>query len=296
MRFDGAHKKDQWLVQDLGKHVQWHAVCPEVAMGLGIPREPVRLVRDSKNQPIRFVGVRSQTDHTDLARKTCVRLVKKLPQLDGYVLKNRSPSCGLERVKVYGKNNIPQMNGIGFFAEELLNRFPHLPVIEEGKLNSAIHKEHFITQVFTQFHLKQIPAKTSAIQNFHQTHKFLLLAYDERGMRKLGKIAANSIKRKPSDVLAEYREEFSSALKNPASKGARTNAIQHIFGFLKKEMGPEEKAHALELISQYKAGTMPFVGIMTLLTHLVQKHSVKYIANQKFFHPYPRELNIYTEV
>lgn len=296
VRYNGAHKRDDWVVKDLGKWVQWHSVCPEMEMGLGVPRESMRLKRLQPKGMIRLVGNQTQKDFTSLAVKTAKEMVSKLPStLNGYILKNRSPSCGFEKVKVYDHNNSPHSIGVGFFAKELVKRFPQLPIIEEGRLKNPHFREHFVTRVFAHSLIHCLPSKVSQIQKFHESYKFVIQAHHEVSLRKLGKIAANSSKENPSEVLKKYQKEFLYALEQPTTSKKRANVIQHIYGFIKDRVNPREKKSILEQIEQYRKGKLPYVALVTLVRHAIQSHGAPYIENQRFFFPYPEELNLYYE-
>jgi len=293
VRFDGRHKRYNWLTEELGQFVQFVRSCPEMAMGLGVPRESMRLVRPDRGSPPRLVSNVNQVDLTDLARDTSRVLVETLPEdVNGYVFKNRSPSCGLVRVKVYDWNGSPFSDGVGFFAKEFVRRHPDVPVIEEGMLTDTGLREQFVTQVFAHHRISNLEKSIFAIQALHQAYKFVIHAHHEPSLRKLGRIAANSNRRKPAEVYDEYKKEFLAALRHPTTLSKRINVIQHIYGFIKKKVNEKEKSSALRAIEKYREERIPFVAIMTLLQHLVEKHGSPYIENQKFFSPWPEALRM----
>lgn len=290
VRFDGGHKKDDWLVKELGKWVEWEPWCPEMQMGLGSPRESLRLVARGKQN--RLVGNRTGKDVTAAAKTTAREIVTKLGDLDGYILKKNSPSCGLERVKVYGKNDIPFRAGQGVFAERLQRAMPLLPMIEEGRLSDPEQREQFVTRVFAFYRWKKVPAKISAIQKFHQEYKLLLMAHSPSKYQALGKIAANPSKRAPSDVKAEYGPVFLGALADPSTTKKRVNVLQHIFGYFKREIPPKEKAGILEAIEEFRKGELSFLAALTCVRQLLNRVSVPYLESQLFFDPYPKALSL----
>lgn len=293
VRYNGAHKKEQWLCEELGKFVNWHSLCPEVSMGLGVPRESMRLQRLKKGGTVRLLGNQSQDDLTALAKNTTKTLVEQLPKnLNGFILKNRSPSCGLEKVKVYSEKNIPFSDGVGFFAKSLIKRNPDLPIIEEGRLKNLAFREQFLTRVFAHHAISALPAKISELQKFHESYKFVIQAHDEISLRKLGPIAANSKKEKPRDVLEKYKKIFHRALAHPPNIKKRTNVAQHVYGFVKDKVAPKEKANILKNIELYRTGKIPYIALMVLIRHLIEKYEVAYIEKQKLFTPYPENLNL----
>lgn len=293
VRFDGGHKCDRWMVRKLSRFVRWHSICPEVTMGFGVPRESLRLIRLEKKGSIHLVGNSTQNDFTEHAQQMCKMMVEALPdRLCGYILKNRSPSCGLERVKVYDYRGSPFSDGVGFFAQALINRFPDLPVIEEGRLSNLAEREHFLIRVFAEFALQNTLPKISAIQKLHESYKFILQAHHEASLRKLGQIAANSERFSPREVYMNYKTIFSRALAHPPTSKKRINAIQHIFGFIKDELTLKEKRSLLRQIEEFRKGRIPYVALSVLIRHAIEHHGAPYIEKQRFFSPYPEDLEL----
>ena len=193
VRYDGGHKKDSFLVDVFGRFVEWVPVCPEFEIGLGIPREPIRLER--KDHQTRLVTIDSRVDHTRAMRRWSEKHIRRLAgeHLSGYVLKSRSPSCGMERVRVYDKNGVPSRDGRGLFAEVLITGLPNLPVEEEGRLNDPKLRENFIERVFAYHRLQALFQgrwKTQSVINFHTGHKLLLMAHAPQLYRELGRLVA----------------------------------------------------------------------------------------------------------
>ncbi len=209
VRFDGGHKRDAFLVDTFGEFVEWVPVCPELEVGMGLPREAIRLVRSDSG--IRLVGVRSATDHTESMTRYSARRVEKLARenLDGYILKKDSPSCGMERVKVYDPNGSPARTGRGLFAEALLARFPLLPVEEEGRLSDPRLRDNFIERVFAYRRLRDLFVgrwTTGALVKFHTAHKLTLLAHSPAAYKTLGQLVAHAAERPRAEVQAAYEE------------------------------------------------------------------------------------------
>jgi uncharacterized protein YbbK (DUF523 family)/uncharacterized protein YbgA (DUF1722 family) len=290
VRYDGQHKRVDWLVEELGKWVSFHPVCPELEMGLGAPRESMRLVRRGARGRLRLLGNDTDRDFTDPAERTARRLVEDLPDLDGYVLKKNSPSCGLERVKVYDANQVPARAGQGFFATALQESRPGLPVIEEGRLTDPEQREHFVTAVFAFFRWKAVPARVAAIQAHHQQYKLLLMAQSPQHYRRLGGVAANPRRRRPSEIRAEYETLLLEALAKASTTGKRVNVLQHIFGYFKEKLGAREKRDLLEAIEDYRKGELSFLAAVKLHQHVAKRLEIPYLEGQLFFDPYPKAL------
>lgn len=292
VRYNGGNKKNDWLVDELSHWVEWVPFCPEMTMGMGTPRESVRLTALSRISPVQMVGNESRQDYTALAEKVARGFVAKDLGLSGYILKKNSPSCGLERVKIYGPKGQPLYGGSGIFARHLIETYPLLPVIEEGRLSDPIQREQFITRIYAFQEMQNTPARMLEIQRLHQRYKLVLMAHSPAAYRELGRIVANAEKLPPRDVLARYGEGFMKALAIPATARKRVNVLQHIFGYFKKLIDSKEKAQILDAIEEYRQGEQPLMAPLALLEHLVKKHDVEYLKDQKFFHPYPRQLKL----
>lgn len=260
-------------------------------MGLGVPRPALRLVQDG--QSVRVVTKNTGEDRTELARRTVARLVSGRHDWDGFILKKSSPSCGLERVKVYpGGDRAPTPSGRGVFAAKLVELNPTLPLIEEGRLTDPAQREQFVLRVFAHRRLAEVRASMPAIQAFHRHYKLVLMERSPAHYRKLGAIVGNARRKKPGEVLEEYRPLFLEALQVPATPGKRVNVLHHIVGYFRDRLDRNERSQVLEAIEEYKDGIVPFVAPMKLLQHLVRKLSVEYLEGQLFFEPYPKALGL----
>lgn len=295
VRYNGDGKPDQWILKVLAPFVDFAPFCPEMAMGLGAPRETLRLITDH-----RLIGNQSGLDFTSDAQTAAQKIIASLPDLDGVILKRASPTCGLEKVKVYGKNGIPQTTGQGIFATAIREAFPSTPMIEEGRLTDPFQREQFLTRVFSLFYYKQKmrsasigrpSAITGELQNFHKKYKFLLLSHNPTSYTRLGRIAANSERLAPEQTIEQYYLELAKALATPPTPGKRMNALQHLFGFFKEVLSAKEKEHFLKLLEEYRAGIKPFTVALALLEHLSQRFNDNYILGQMIFYPFPVHLN-----
>ncbi len=300
VRYDGGHKRDPYLVEAFGRHVEWVPVCPELEMGLGVPREPIHLVAD-REEGVRLKGVKSGTDHTEAMRRYAKRRLDALARLDldGYVFKKDSPSCGLWRVKVWNAAGTPARNGRGLFAAALVERFPHLPVEEEGRLSDARLRENFIERVFAYARLKALFSgrwTVGRLVAFHAAHKLLLLAHSPEAYRTLGRLVARVSSGDRRTVRAEYEARFTDALAVLATPGRHVNVLQHMAGYLHDGLDVMSREELHQAIADYRAGIVPLIVPITLLRHHVRHLNVPYLASQVYLDPHPKELMLRNHV
>ena len=299
VRFDGGHKRDRFLTDVLGRHVEWVRVCPEVEVGMGTPRETLRLVRAGSD--VRMITTRTSVDHTDAMRGWAKRRVEALARedLDGYVLKKDSPSCGMERVKVYGRSGVAARDGRGLFAEVLLARLPLLPVEEEGRLTDPTLRENFIERVFAYRRLKTLFSgrwAQGALVAFHTAHKMALLAHSTTAYQELGRLVARGAVSPRAALRADYAPRFMRTLAIPATTRRHTNVLMHMSGHLKACLDAASKRELVECIDEYRRGVVPLVVPITLLRHYVRLHGIAYLAGQTYLEPHPRELMLRNHV
>ncbi|QSX40021.1 YbgA family protein [Shewanella cyperi] len=291
VRFDGGHKRSSYCDNELGKQFDFVEICPEMAIGLGAPRQSLRLVRDRGEIRIRNANM----DVTDKLRDFSERQVERLDFISGYILCGKSPSCGMERVKVYkADTNQGAKEGTGIFAAALKGRWPQLPIEEEGRLHDPLLRENFITRVFA-FHkwqcLQAEGVTRAALMAFHARYKYLLLAHNPAIYRQLGPMLAHSDL--PLPALAEaYLQGFMAALAQPASRRNHSCALEHIQGYFKHRLDGEEKQELCEAISAYRLGMQPLLVPLTLIKHHLRQHPDDYIASQVYLNPHPQELKL----
>lgn len=290
VRFDGGHKHHPWLVKELSKWVSWQSVCPEMEMGLGTPRESLRLVRQVNQTHL--IGNETGADWTALAISHSQRLINQLPDLDGFIFKKNSPSCGVEKVKIYSTSKTPISTGQGFFASAVLENRPEIPVIEEGRLSDPQQREHFVTRVFAFHRWKKVSPKVAEIQKFHQQYKLLLMAHSPGKYQLLGKIAANSLKLPVKKVSESYGKLFGEALLVPTSVKKRVNVLQHVWGYFKEEIPMKERSGFIEIIEDYRNEELTFIAALTCLKQLLNRVSIPYLESQFFFAPYPKKIRM----
>jgi len=302
VRYDSGHKKDDFLVETLGEFVEWVPVCPEVEVGMSIPRPPIRLTGDPAAP--RLVAERSGTDYTDAMRTWAEARVEKLAGLDlvGYVTKKDSPSCGLSRVKVWSgkKDTPPRKEGVGAYVRVLRERLPLLPVEEEGRLHDPWLRESFVERIFAYQRFKEAREAgmgRGELVDFHTRHKLALLAHSPDAYRKLGRIVAGMKKGAKLDPLLDaYGAGFLEGLAVRSSRGKHVNVLQHMAGYFKDVLPPDERKELEGLVADYGRGLVPLVVPQTLLRHHVKKHGVAYLAGQTYLDPDPKELMIRNHV
>ena len=299
VRFDGGHKKDHFLTEVLGRHVEWIPVCPEVEAGLGTPREAMRLMGDPQHP--RLVTIKSGTDHTRTIESMTAHRVRELEELglSGYVFKKDSPSCGMERVRVYNEHGLPVRNGVGLFARAFIERFPLIPVEEEGRLCEPTLRENFIERVFSYRRwqdLVQSGITRQALVRFHTIHKYLLLAHNPLQYQLLGQLVGQAHQRRPKELAYRYGELFMKALAVKATVRKHVNVLQHILGYFKHRLRAQEKADLLGVIGDYHHGLTPLVVPLTLIKHYVQIFDVSYVRDQVYLNPHPKELMLRNHV
>ena len=300
VRYDGGHKQDRYLIDVLGPHFEFVPVCPELEVGMGVPREAIRLVGAAAAP--RLLGVRSGEDWTERMSRYAARRAAELDRLDlcGFVLKKDSPSCGMERVKVYDPDGgLPDKSGAGLFARALMDRLPLLPVEEEGRLNDPRLRDNFIVRVFASHRLQQLFAarwSRDAMIRFHAAHKYLLLAHSPPHHKQLGQLVAAVKQHDPPTFRASYGELFMEALKVRTTPKKNCNVLQHLVGHLREHTAASERADILAVIEDYRQELVPLIVPITLIRHYVKKHDVTYIADQVYLNPHPKELMLRNHV
>ena len=299
VRYDGGHKRDTFLADVLGPLVEWVKVCPEVEIGMGTPRESIRLTDEDGR--IRLLTVKTGIDHTDAMAAYAARRTRALAGADlcGYVLKKDSPSCGMTRVKVYRGNRPPARTGVGLFAAALLARLPQLPVEEEGRLQDPRLRENFIERVFAYRRLRDLFESRWTVGHlvrFHTAHKLALLAHSTPAYSRLGRLVAGAASADREIVRTRYSAGFMEALAVPATPRRHVNVLQHMAGYFKDTLDAASRAELLETIDQYRQGLLPLVVPMTLLRHHVRQHDVQYLAGQIYLSPHPKELMLRNHV
>ncbi len=299
VRYDGGHKRDPFLVDSFGRFVEWVPVCPEVEAGFGTPREAMRLIQ--KGSQVRLITVRTKLDVTEALHHAASERLKHLGELDldGYVLKKDSPSCGLMRVKVYLESGPAARSGRGLFTDALVAALPLLPLEEEGRLSDPRLRENFVERVFAHRRLRQLlSAKvlvTDLIQ-FHTRHKLLLLAHSPARYAELGRMVAGANARGMKRLLTSYAESFMGALAVQTTRGRHTNVLQHMAGYFQGVVDNDSRRELSSTIDDYRAGVVPLVVPLTLIAHHARRHAIGYLLDQIYLQPDPKELMLRNHV
>jgi uncharacterized protein YbgA (DUF1722 family)/uncharacterized protein YbbK (DUF523 family) len=299
VRFDGGHKRSDFLVEVFGRFVEFVPVCPEVEIGLGVPRETLRLVRAGGET--RLVGNKSGADQTATMRRYADSRTGALAHddLSGYVLKKDSPSCGMERVRVYGGNGIPARDGRGLYADALMRRYPNLPIEEEGRLNDARLRENFIERVFAYRRQKTFFAgrwTTGGLVALHTAHKLQLLAHSPRAYAELGRLVASASTTAPEELRDRYESGFMEALSKIATAARQVNVLQHMAGYFRERLDAESRRELAAVIEDYRSGLVPLIVPITLVRHYVRVFDVAYLRGQVYLEPHPKELMLRNHV
>jgi len=299
VRWNGGHKRDRFLTDTLGQFVTWVPVCPEVEVGLGIPRETLRLVGPAANP--RLVTTRTRIDHTAAMQSWARQRLEELAHEDlcGFIFKSDSPSSGMVRVKVYNDKGMPEKKGVGIFARAFMDHFPLVPVEEDGRLNDPRIRENFIEQVFTLKRwrdARQGRTGVGTVVDFHAGHKLVLMAHSPRHLKIMGAMVARGKALEGAALYREYEKLLLEALKLKATAPKHYNVMQHMLGYFKKSLQAEEKQELLELMDHYRQALVPLVVPLTLFRHYVRKYREPYLARQVYLDPHPVALKLRNHV
>ncbi len=294
VRFDGGHKHFRYATESLATYFDFVPLCPEVAIGLGIPRPTIRLIAGENGTTEAVSNADRTLRYTDQLSAYGVKMASTLDRVSGYILKKDSPSCGMERVKVYQNNDgPPDRTGIGIYANEILKAHPNLPIEEEGRLNDTRLRENFLERVFLYhrwLQLMEVGVDSNALVKFHTVQKFAVLAHDEPAYRELGRIVAGVGTRDIDDCCRDYIALLMSAMKVLTTPKKHANVLMHIMGFFKESLATEDKAELLRLIDAHREGLVPVIVPITLINYFRKRHPNSYIDGQTYLEPHPPEL------
>jgi uncharacterized protein YbgA (DUF1722 family)/uncharacterized protein YbbK (DUF523 family) len=299
VRYDGGHKLDHFLRDTLGQYVDYVPVCPEVECGMSVPREAMRL--EGKPDAPRLMTRSTRIDKTDVMMNWAKKRVAQLEAEDlcGFIFKSDSPSSGMERVKVYDDKGMPAKTGIGIFARVFMEKFPLLPVEEEGRLHDAAIRENFIERIFTLRRWREIRSMKSgrgALVDFHTRHKYLLLSHSTKLYQVMGKLVAGQKNMAVQELRSQYEEWLMEALKLKATPKKNVNVLQHMMGYFREQLSADEKKELLEIIDHYQKGLVPLIVPVTLIGHYVRKYDQPYLKQQVYLNPHPLELQLRNHV
>ncbi len=298
VRFNGGHKQDKYIVNTLGEFFDFQPFCPEVGAGLGIPRPAIRLIRLTEHAPLRAVeSGQSERDHTQALISYTEDVIPQIKPLSGYILKKDSPSCGMERVKVYRTDqpkSPPQRQGTGIFTEIIRRHYPNLPMEEEGHLCDPVLRENFIERVFSYHRWQQLEQSTltpARLVDFHSDHKYSIMAHHQEAVRELGRLVASAGDTGNFPALCkQYISRFMAVMALRAGRGQHTNVLHHLLGYVSHAMTADDRAELVDTIARYQQGYVPLIVPLTLLNHHFRKHPHPYIKRQHYLNPHPQEL------
>ena len=299
VRFDGGHKRDSFLTETLGRYVDYVPVCPEVEIGLPTPRDTLRLTGTVDDQ--RLVFSKSGEDITDKMTTWAKQRLATLEQeeLSGFIFKSKSPSSGMERVKLYDRNGIPNKSGVGLFAREFMQHFPLLPVEEDGRLHDPKLRENFIETIFTLIRWRASLAQGKSAGNlvdFHSRHKLLIMSHSNEIYKQMGKLVAQAGSLETEALYRDYLALLMKGLRLRTTVSKQVNVLQHVLGYFKKNLSPDEKQEMLSVIDGYHRRQIPLIVPITLLNHYVRKYQQPYLQQQVYLNPHPVELSLRNHV
>ncbi len=299
VRFDAGHAKDKFVVDTLGRWFEFVPTCPEMDIGMGVPRPTIRLV--DNGQGTRLVAPTSGEDFTDRMNAYAKNKIEDLAarDLDGYILKKNSPSCGLERIPVYRNGKVEHKKASGMFAAKLIDLWPALPVEDEGRLNDPKLRENFIERVFCRNRWRTLVRRgltRRRLVEFHTAHKLLLLAHNEAAVRRMGKLVGGAGRIPDREIFARYELDLQVTMSTRASPQKHANVMQHAMGHLKTMLEPAEKRDILGAIHDFRSGLLPLIVPITLLRYIIARCGIEYLAGQLYFDPHPKELMLRNHV
>jgi len=299
VRYNGGHSLDRFLRDTLGQYVEFVPVCPEVEAGFTTPREPMRLVGDPDHP--RLVTVNTKMDHTRHMIQWSRNRVAELEGegLCGFIFKSRSPSSGMERVKVYSEKGMPVKKGVGLFARAFMDRFPLLPVEEDGRLHDPVLRENFIERIFALGRWREtcsLRKTRNRLVRFHTRHKLVIMSHGQAPLREMGRLVARASDMPTGELYTRYQRLLLASLKLKATRKKHTNVLQHIQGYFKRALSGDEKREISEIIESYRRGDYPLIVPITLLNHHVRKYEEPYLRDQFYLQPHPLELKLRNHV
>ncbi|WP_394246310.1 YbgA family protein [Vibrio profundi] len=295
VRFDSGHKQSNFVTKELTKVFSLIPICPEVGIGMSVPRPTIRLI--SNEERIALVETKDPTkDYTEqmlsYSRDKAKELINK--ELCGYIVCAKSPTCGMERVKIYAHSQATK-SGVGLYTQELQKAMPWLPIEEDGRLNDPVLKENFIARVYClkDFYdsMEDAPSPGKIVA-FHSRYKLTLMAHHPESYKKMGKLVANVKQYEPQEFFQLYRLALMEAISHKATRKNNTNTLMHIQGYFKRALDQVEKQELSKLIDDYRVGVLPLLAPLTLINHYLKKYPDSYLAQQRYLEPYPEELRL----
>ncbi len=281
------------VVERLNGYVNFVVHCPEKEIGLGVPRDPIRIIEEDGQR--KLYQPSSGRDYTEDMEHFVAGVLSSLPDVDGFILKHRSPSCGPRDVKLYpgpDSKKAASQKTRGFLGGAVVERFEADAVEDEGRLTNFTLRERFLTRIFTLADFRRVRAagKMAKLVDFHSRHKLLLMAFNQKELRAMGKMTANADGCPAAELIADYETHLRQALAQPLKRGSVVNVLMHALGYFKTVLSAPEKAHFLELLEQYRSEKLPLSAVNSLLRSWILRDNSDYLAQQSFFEPYPLDL------
>ncbi|KGP74216.1 YbgA family protein [Pontibacillus yanchengensis] len=291
VRYNGELIPDK-VVQRLKPHVTFMPVCPEMEIGLGVPRDIIRIVRQGDEE--RLVQPSTEKDLTEDMNAFSKGFLEALSDVDGFLLKNRSPTCGTQDVKVYDKLEKSPVVGKtkGLFAQNVYEYFPGLAIEEEGRLKNYRIREHFFTKLFTlaEFRERKQEPSMKTLVEFHSKNKYLFMAYNQKTLKAMGRVTANADKKPVEEVFTEYEEHLQWMFRQLPSRKSNVNVCQHIMGYFKNDLTKGEKDYFMEELNKFYDEKIPLSAVLSILKSWVIRFQNDYLMQQTYFEPYPEDL------
>ena len=299
-RFDGGSKKDDFIINNLSKYSDFITFCPEDSL-FGSPRESLRIVR--KGNQNRVIGNKTKNDFTELLKEESQKVVERLKKenLSGIIFKSKSPTCGISRLKIYAEDgNLYFNDGVGVLAELVKEQMSEIPFEDEGRLQDDWLKENFMMRIFAFENFNNFKNKDNLqikdLIKFHSNYKYLLLSKNEKIYREMGRIVANHEKLEFDEVLKHYEKKFKKVISTNGNKNTVFNVLLHMHGFLKEFLSKDEKQELLTLFEDFKNGIIPLITPISIIKIYAEKFNVKFLKNQIFLEPYPKELALRSSI
>ncbi|CBW27402.1 conserved hypothetical protein [Halobacteriovorax marinus SJ] len=300
VRYDKNHCKDNWIVNELSKYVELVPICPEMRMGLGVPREEIHLYhRPGEKDKVRLKKKFDGQDLTRLAEETYAMMNEDIREVeyDGMILTKKSPSCGIDRVKTIEEGRPDKVTwSTGLFAKNILENFPSLPIIDSGRLLNKDLRENFLKSVFAHFRFKQVEKNLSSFQDFHKRYKYILMDHSPSSLKSLGQIVANASLETIDRDFNKYYKLFFKTMSTPSTSQKRCNTLQHFMGYFKKHIDTDEKREILILLEDLRKDIIKYSVILKYFDLLTKKYKVNYLDIQYYFSPYPKELKLLKDI
>jgi uncharacterized protein YbgA (DUF1722 family)/uncharacterized protein YbbK (DUF523 family) len=295
VRYDGGHSHDPFLTDTLGQYVEYVPVCPEVECGLGVPREALRLV--GKPDSPHLVTLHTNQDFRGRMVKWAKKRLFELEKegLFGFIFKSNSPSSGMEKVKVYNEKGMPPKKRSGIFAGIFMERFPLVPVEDEGRLHDPELRENFIERIFVLKGWREMLEKKRSMENlaeFHTRQRLMALSHSQKHHRLMENVVDEAKELSIKERYGAYETLLLDALKLKTTPKKNGNVLKHIMRYLKKQLLPEEKQEVHDIIEEYRKGCMPLIVPITLMNHYAQKYELPYLSKQSYLQRHPIDLQM----